>query len=95
MQLSGQVTNPLDNVTYFYAWDRVDQGAKEYLDRTVARFTSRAPRANQPVRYLSNLYLISIPDAFSSQLEEIHPADGDLNLTQTLSFRFIARTQYN
>eukprot|EP00977_Amphora_coffeiformis_P027268 scaffold34597_cov177-Amphora_coffeaeformis.AAC.36 len=91
VQLTGQVLNPDNTATYYYTWERFDsQENTNYQVRANPRFMTQTPRADQPIRYLPNLYLATYPNVLASQLEEIFPESP-----VTMDFRFTARSQYS
>mmetsp|Transcript_12854 Transcript_12854/g.25854 ORF Transcript_12854/g.25854 Transcript_12854/m.25854 type:complete len:735 (-) Transcript_12854:1208-3412(-) len=93
VQLSGRVDN-IDNIasgSVYFAWDRIDPGTQDYLDKDVPRFAPLAPTTRSHKRYLPNLYVISYD---VDTLREIAPKEtvtGD----EEMKFRFVGRTNYD
>jgi hypothetical protein len=93
VQLSGRVDN-IDQIasdSVYFAWDRIDPGAKEYLDKDVPRFVPQTPTTRSMKRFLPNLYILSYD---VDTLKEIAPkatVPGD----EIMKFRFVGRTSYD
>jgi hypothetical protein len=92
VHLGGRVQNKnLMTKDVFFAWDRVDPGAEDYLDEDVPRFAPREPTTRSSSRFLPSMYILSF--GFST-LEEIAPR-ATVSSDDVMTFRFVGRTTCN
>jgi len=93
VHVGGRVANQADMTgPLYFAWDRVDVGFASYTNTDVPRFVPRFPTQRSSSRFLPNLYLLNYP--IDGYLEEIAPK-ADVPGTNTMTFRFIARTSFD